>query len=271
MGTGLVVGLRTIVANRGLVVQLTARDISARYKNTVFGGLWVVGQPLLQLLLYGFVFQVVLKSRWGLTLPDGQEVPFGLVLFAGILLHGLIADTLVRAPSLIVANQSYVKRVIFPLEVLPLVNVISSLVTIGAGLAILIAGVLFYSGQISPAIVLIPIPLALLGLLTVGLGWLLAALGVFLRDLGQFTSNLATILLFTAPICYPAEMVPESFQWLLSINPLTIPVECVRQMLFDRQFVAWEALGAYAVLSLVTAVLGYLVFARMRKGFADAL
>ncbi|MFZ5956775.1 ABC transporter permease [Pseudomonas sp. QL9] len=250
---------------------MTRRDISMRYKNSFLGSLWMIGQPLLQLLLYGFVFQVVLRSRWGIQTPDGKDVPFGLLLFCGILLHSLLADTLVRAPSLIVSNTSYVKRVIFPLEILPLVSAAGTAVGVIFGIGILLAATLYYSGTLPYQILLLPIPLALLFVFTVGIGWLLSAVGVFFRDLPQLTSSLATIMLFTAPICYPAEMVPQAFRWLLNINPLTVPVEAVRTLMFSHNKVDWPALGAYAIITTVVAALGYVVFHRMRSGFADVL
>ncbi|AIL60616.1 ABC-type polysaccharide/polyol phosphate export system, permease component [Pseudomonas alkylphenolica] len=271
MNTGFMLGIRSLTRNRGLIVQMTLRDISMRYKNSFLGGLWIVGQPLIQLMLYGFVFQVVLRSRWGLQTPDGQEVPFGLLLFCGILLHGLLADTMVRAPSLVVSNTSYVKRVIFPLEILPVITVGSTAVGIFIGFVILLAASLYYLGFHGLNILLLPIPIGLLVLLTLGVGWLLSAIGVFFRDLSQITSSLATIMLFTAPICYPAEMVPSEFRWLLNINPLTIPVETVRTLLFSNDPVQWASLGVYAAFALLAAAFGYFVFYRMRAGFADVL
>ncbi len=260
-----------MLRNRSLIFQMTLRDISMRYKNSFFGALWMVGQPLLQLLLYGFVFQVVLKSRWGIQTPSGEDIPFGLLLFCGILLHGLLADTLVRAPSLIISNTSYVKRVIFPLEILPVVNVLSTGVGILFGLLILIAGVLYSTGAVSWGVLLLPIPIGGLLMFTVGAGWLLAAIGVYFRDLSQITTSLATIMLFTAPICYPAEMVPEKFRWLMNINPLTIPVETVRALVFAHDAVNWQAMGVYLAVGALMSVFGYFIFHRLRTGFADVL
>ncbi len=271
MGTGLIKGIQSIIASRGLIIQMTQRDISMRYKNSFLGSLWIVGQPLLQLLLYGFVFQVVLRSRWGIQTPDGRDVPFGLLLFCGILLHSLIADTLVRSPSLIVSNTSYVKRVIFPIEILPIVSAAGTAVGVIFGMLILLVGAAYYSKYLPIHALLLPIPLLLLFTMTVGLGWLLSAIGVFFRDLPQLTSSLATIMLFTAPICYPVEMVPLQFRWLLSVNPLTIPVETVRTMIFSHDNVNWVYLGYYAIVAISVAALGYIVFHKMRSGFADVL
>lgn len=264
-------GIYSIIVNRALIVQMVSRDISMRYKNSVLGSVWIIGQPLLQLLLYSFVFQVVLRSRWGIQTPDGRDVPFGLLLFCGILLHSLLADTLVRTPSLIVSNTSYVKRVIFPLEILPVVTAAGTAVGVIFGIGLLLLGAFFYSVDLSWHVLLIPIPLIFLFVLTVGLGWLLSAVGVFVRDLPQLTSSLATIMLFTAPICYPVEMVPHEFRWLLRINPLTVPVETIRALIFSSSEMDWLMLGVYAIVAIAIAVFGYMVFNRMRAGFADAL
>ncbi|WP_297832272.1 ABC transporter permease [Pseudomonas sp.] len=271
MTLGLWAGLLSLVRNRGLIVQMTVRDIEMRYKNSVLGIVWVIGQPILQLLLYGFVFQIVLRSKWGLTLANGSEVPFGLVLYAGIMMHALIADTLVRSPSFILSNTSYVKRVIFPLEVLPLVNVLSGIVSVMASIVILIAVTAYASSHVHKTILLLPIPVVLLALFTMGCGWFLSAIGVFFRDLGQLTTTLASVMLFTAPICYPAEMVPLKYRWLLDINPLTIPVECVRSLVFIGHYDQWNRLGAYALVAIAVAAIGHITFHRMRAGFADAL
>lgn len=271
MNAGIASGILSIILNRGLIFQMTCRDITMRYKNSFLGRLWMLGQPLLQLLLYGFVFQVVLRSRWGIQSSDGKDIPFSLILFCGILLHGLIADTLIRSPSLIVGNTSYVKRVIFPLEILPLVSAAGTAVGITFGIGILLAVTLYYSGTLPYQALLLPIPLILLFVLTVGVGWLLSAVGVFFRDLSQLTSSLSTIMLFTAPICYPAEMVPQQFRWLLNLNPLTVPVGAVRTLIFSHNEVCWASLGVYAVVACLTATLGFAVFCRMRSGFADVL
>lgn len=271
LSAGIVSGIYSIIVNRALIVQMVSRDISMRYKNSVLGSVWIIGQPLLQLLLYSFVFQVVLRSRWGIQTPDGRDVPFGLLLFCGILLHSLLADTLVRTPSLIVSNTSYVKRVIFPLEILPVVTAAGTAVGVIFGIGLLLLGAFFYSVDLSWHVLLIPIPLIFLFVLTVGLGWLLSAVGVFVRDLPQLTSSLATIMLFTAPICYPVEMVPHEFRWLLRINPLTVPVETIRALIFSSSEMDWLMLGVYAIVAIAIAVFGYMVFNRMRAGFADAL
>jgi lipopolysaccharide transport system permease protein len=148
------------IQHRSLIWQLAKREIAQRYKNSVFGGFWVVAQPLIQLLLYAFVFQVVLRSRWGVTVPNtGKEVPFGLILFVGILLHALLAEILTRGPALIISNVSFVKRVIFPLEILPVVTMVTALVTVIFGFLILFVAFMFVHGSPTLVAFLIVIPI----------------------------------------------------------------------------------------------------------------
>ncbi|WP_341679170.1 ABC transporter permease [Niveibacterium sp. SC-1] len=257
--------------NRSLIVQLARRDITQRYKDSVLGVAWIIGQPLLQLMLYGFVFQVVLRSRWGLTAPNGEEVPFGLILFVGILIHTLLAETLVRGPALILSNTTYVKRVIFPLEILPVVNVLSSLVSFTFGFGVLLIATFIFVGHVSSLAWLAVVPVAFLAIMTLGIGWALSALGVYLRDLGQITGTLSSVLLFTAPICFPASMVPTHLSWLLQMNPLTIPVNAVRALVFGSSIVSAQEICIYGVVSMLIAMLGYFLFTKMRAGFADVL
>lgn len=260
------------VQHSSLIWQLAKREMAQRYKSSALGGFWVVAQPLIQLLLYAFVFQVVLRSRWGVTVPNtGREVPFGLILFVGILIHALLAEMLTRGPALVVSNVSFVKRVIFPLEILPVVTMVTAIINVIFGFLILFAGFLLVHGTLTPMAFMIVVPLFFLIVLGLGLGWLLSAFGVYFRDLSQLTTHLSTILMFTAPICYPATMVPEHFRWLLQINPLTLPVESVRGMLFQGTPPDWSALLTYGAGAIVFAWFGNFVFRKLRGGFADVL
>jgi lipopolysaccharide transport system permease protein len=263
--------MRSLVRNRGLLFSMASRDIAQKYRSSTLGAFWVIGQPILQMLLYSFVFEVVLRSKWGLKAPSGAEVPFGLMLFIGLLLFGILAETLVRSPTLLPSNSSYVQKVIFPLEILPVVTVISSLVSFGFGFLIVVIACLFYGVGFHFGAVLVVFPLFALLVMTLGLGWLFSALGVFFRDLGQVSPSLATILMFTSPVCYPSTMVPAEFRWLLGINPLTIPIETFRDFLLRGESSQLAALAWYWLVALLVAGFGYFVFHRTRSGFADAL
>ncbi|WP_165222036.1 ABC transporter permease [Affinirhizobium pseudoryzae] len=256
--------------NRKLIFSLTRRDISQRYRSSALGPVWLFAQPLLLLALYSFVFQVVLRARWGIEGATGSPVPFGLILFVGLVLHTILSDTLVRAPATITAQESLVKRVIFPLEILPVVNVASSLMTAFLSFIILTAAMIVFAGFLYPTSIMLLVPILGLALFTTGLGWILAALGVYLRDLNQIMPLFSTLLLFTAPVVYPRSMVPDQFQFLLAINPLTIPVEWSRAILFEGAI--WHP-GAeiFLILSAVVYVIGYGFFRMLRREFADVL
>lgn len=260
-----------LFAHWDMIGQLTMREISKRYRSSALGAFWLVGQPLLLLAVYGFVFSVIMRTRWGMRFPDSSEIPFSLLLFSGLLLHLMFSDTLVRGPEIINGNPSYVKRIVFPLEILPVVNVLSALSTVIVGYAILIAVIALMTGGVPLSALLTPLPIVLLGIMTCGLGWLLSAVGVYFRDLGQFTSTLATAVLFTAPICFPREAAPEAMRPLMVINPLTIPVECVHGLLFAGRYDNWEGLAVYAAAAIAAALVGRFVFDRLRRGFPDVI
>lgn len=257
-------------ANRALLVQLARRDIEQRYRSSALGFLWLLGQPLLMLALYSFVFEVVLRARWGVSAPGGGETPFGLLLFVGLLLHALMSEVLVRAPAAVTSHISYVKRVIFPLQILPAVFLLSALVTLALALVLLFVATAIYHGGLPVSAFLVVVPVAALAMLSLGLAWLLAAFGVYLRDLTQITPHISMIMMFTAPIVYPRSMVPVQFQWLLSINPLTLPVEMARELLFEG-VVDFSGLPGYLCVAIALMLAGRLVFERLRVGFADVL
>lgn len=262
--------MRSLVKHKSLIGQLVWRDLSARYRNSMLGALWLLIQPLLQLAVYSFVFQMVLRARWDVVTEAGAQVPFGIVLFAGLLLHAVIADALTRGPSLVTSNPTFVKRVIFPLETLPIVSVISALVLLLLSLVLLAIVTFILVGPLPIAGLLAIVPVLLLGAIGLGLAWLMAGLGVYVPDLSQFTPLLATLLLFTAPVCYPKGMVPEQYQWLLWLNPLTVPVENTRSLLFTG-VADWAQIGLYGVVAVLVLVLGGVAFKKMRGGFADVI
>ncbi len=262
--------MHSLVKHRSLIGQLVWRDLSARYRSSLLGVLWLFIQPLLQLAVYSFVFQMVLRARWDVVTETGIQVPFGIVLFVGLLLHAVLADALIRGPSLVTSNPTFVKRVIFPLETLPIVSVASALLLLLVSMVLLVIVTLTLVGPLPVAGLLAIVPVLLLGLMALGLAWLMAGLGVYLPDLVQFSPLLATLLLFTAPVCYPRGMVPEHYQWLLWLNPLTVPVENVRSLLFTGA-ANWAQLGMYGAAALLALTLGGAAFNKMRGGFADVI
>lgn len=255
-----------------LAWRLTVRDFAARYRGSTLGMAWAFLTPLLTALIFNFVFSAVFMSRWGAgTDADAPNTSFTLILLVGILLHAMLAETMNRAANAIVANASYVKKVVFPLGVLPIVIVLGVLINTLIGFLIVVAGHLVLDGRIEPTMPLIVFILPPYICLNLGIAFLLAAFGVYLRDIGQITSFLATALMFLSPIIYPVSAVPEAFRPAMWLNPLTIVVEEVRNVLLFGRTPDWSTLGLLWLGSLVTLAVGLWVFKRLRVGFADVL
>ena len=255
--------------NRSLIWALTVREILGRYKGSALGLFWSFVTPVLMLVVYTFVFSVVFKARWNGA--DHSKSAFALVLFAGLMVFNLFGECVTRAPGLIIANANYVKKVVFPLEVLPLVAVASALFHLLVSLLVWLVAYVALIGIPPVTALLLPIVLLPLLLLAVGTSWLLASLGVFFRDINQIIGILITALMFLSPIFFPASALPQDYQVLLLLNPLTPIIESVRAVLIFGQFPDWSALGLNAVLALLVGCLGFAWFQKTRKGFADVL
>ena len=255
--------------HRTLIYQLGKRDVVGRYRGSVAGLAWSFLNPLLMLAVYTFVFAVVFQARWqGAT--DGKG-SFAVILFIGVLVHGIFAECLNRAPGLILANANYVKRVMFPLEILPWVSMGSALFHALVSLLVLLIAQVYVLGGIPPTALLLPVVLAPLVLTTVGLAWIFSAFGVYLRDIGQTTVVITTVALFLSPVFYPVTALPEEYRFLFLLNPLTFIIEQSREVLIWGRLPDWRGLAIYAVASLAVSSAGFWVFQRMRRGFADVL
>lgn len=253
-----------------LAMRLVLREFETKYRGNFLGMFWVVLTPVLTALIFTFVFATVFKAKWGPT-ASGQEANFTLVLLIGIIVHGIFAECMLRAPGLIIANSSYVTKVVFPLPILPVVVVLSALITASIGILIVLGGNFLFSFAISPTfplIVLVVLPYAILMLALV---YFLAAFGTYLRDLNQIVSFVVTASLFLTPIFYPISAVPAEFQTLMRLNPLTTVVEEARNVLLYGQYPDFGALTALLALSIAAAALSVWIFQRLRTGFADVL
>lgn len=261
--------IRSFWLNRNLVYQLTKREVISRYRGSVLGLAWSFFNPLLMLAVYTFVFSTVFNARWGAS--DGGRADFAIILFVGILVHGIFAECVNRAPGLILANVSYVKRVVFPLETLPWVAMGTAAFHALVTLVVLLIAQLLLRGSIPWQAIYFPIVIFPLILTTMGVAWVLAATGVFVRDIGQVTGVLTTILLFMAPVFYPISALPESFRKWIFLNPLTFVIEQSRAVLIWGVAPDWVGLAKYFVASVLVAWLGFWIFQKMRRGFADVL
>jgi len=255
---------------RWLLYSLTYRDIVMRFRQSTFSFFWLVLQPLCMLAVYSFVFQAVLRVRWHEVGSTDNNTPTGLILFAGITAYMLLADTLTRTPTVISSNTSYVKKILFPLALLPTVVVASALIFSTISFILIVVISFIVTEHISTMTFFIAIPVLSLACMSLGLGWFVAALGVYFRDISQLMPFVSTVLLFTAPICYPSDMIPEQFSFLMKINPLTIPVETIRALLFGGDIDSLD-LVIYFVASIFVMFFGYKFFQRLRTGFSDVL
>ena len=261
--------VRSFVSNRVLIYQLAKREVISRYRGSVMGLAWSFFNPLLMLAVYTFVFSVVFNARWGGDVAHKGD--FAIILFVGILVHGIFAECVNRAPTLIVGNASYVKRVVFPLDTLPWVAMGAALFHAMVTLVVLLLAQILIRGVLPPTALYIPLVVLPLVLFTMGLAWLLAALGVFVRDIGQMTGILTTVLLFLAPVFYPVSALPEGIRKWIYLNPLTFIIEQARDVLIWNKPPDFIGLGKYALFAAFVAWFGFVCFQKLRRGFADVI
>ena len=268
--TSLVAMVKSLWRNRQLIAQMTQREVMGRYKGSIMGLAWSFFNPVFMLTVYTFVFSVIFKSRWGVG-GEESKTQFAMVLFVGMIVHSLFAEVLNRAPGLILANVNYVKKVVFPLETLPVITMGAALFHTFISLAVLLLAFVVFNGSLHWTAIFTPLVLLPLVILTLGLAWMLASLGVFLRDVGQTIGIITTVMMFLAPVFYPITAIPEEFRsWLLA-NPLTFIIEQAREVLIWGNSPDWVGLGIYLLVASVVAWAGYAWFQKTKKGFADVL
>ncbi|PPC91887.1 MAG: sugar ABC transporter permease [Methylobacter sp.] len=260
----------SLVRNRQLILQMTTREVIGRYKGSIMGVMWSFFNPMLLLAVYTFVFSVVFKARWGLGQPENQ-FQYAMLLFVGMIAHGLMAETLSRAPLLMIQNVSYIKKIVFPLEILPVVSLCTALFHAFISLVVLMLAMLIINGSWQWTFMLLPAVLFPLLMLILGLGWILASLGVFLRDIAQPISLIITLLLFASPVFYPLTALPDYIQPWLMFNPLTLIIEQARAVLIFGLMPDWKSLAIYSAVAATMMWLGYVWFQKTRKGFANVL
>ncbi len=255
--------------HRGLAVALTKREVVGRYRGSVMGLAWSFFNPLFMLAIYTIVFSTVFRTRWGTG--DETKTDFAIILFVGMIVHGLFAECVNRAPGLILSNVNYVKRVVFPLEILPWVAFGSALFHAVVSLVVLLLAQLLLRQQMPWTVVFFPVVLVPLVLSTMGFSWFLAALGMYVRDIGQAIGIITTALLFLSPVMYPLSAVPSPLHELLQLNPLTFIIEEGRNtLLFGRvpNFAEW---GVMTAVGAIVAWAGFAWFQKSRAGFADVV
>ncbi len=249
---------------------LVAQDLEVRYRGTLLGRLWPVLLPLLMLAMYGFVFGAVFRARWP-GLAEGDHLGFVLNLFAGLLVHGVLAESVGQAPTLMQKNSNFVRKMVFPLPVLVAVPLGAALVHFAVGVVLLVLVAAIFHGTLHASALATPLIALPYVVMLFGLSLLICALGVYLRDLGQVTSVLIFMMLFTAPVFYPRDLVPSAVAGLVDFNPITWPVAAIRDAILHGHWPAPLGWLGYSAVAVVVFWLGLACFRILRRGFADLL
>lgn len=260
--------LAALIQHYELIRMMVNRDVSARYRGSFMGMGWAVLQPLMMLLLYTFVFSLVLKVKFGV---HSSPYTFALYLFCGMLPWLAISDAIGRATTVVGDHTNLVKKVVFPLEVLPTIPVVSALVSQLIGTGVFMVGMIALDKPLHWTIALLPLLVLPQLLFSMGIAWLVASIGVFIRDLGQAIGLMLTTWMFLTPIFYPADAIPDRFQWVLALNPLAVLVHLYRDIFLEGRLPdALTYLGLLAFAGLIFG-LGFMWFEKTKRSFADVL
>jgi lipopolysaccharide transport system permease protein len=261
--------VRTIAQNHRLIRSMARRDILARYRGSFGDVFWTVLNPLLLMSTYFFVFGIVLQTRFG---PDQSRTGFALYFLAGMLPWLAFSEPVGRAANVILEHRNFVKKLVFPLDTLPVNQVVSGLVTEFFGAGVFICGLLIIRHTIPAAVLWLPVLLVPQLLFTLGVCWFLAALGVYMRDLGQIMALVLTLWFFITPICYPeSNNLSPAIAALMRKNPLYVLVRGYRAVFLEGHAPAMVPLVKLWVVALVLFFLGHVWFHRLRKSFADVI
>jgi len=259
---------RVLWRNHSLIASMVRRDIHGRYRGSLAGLFWTVINPLLMMLTYFFVFALVLKVRFGEGAAQQGPTGFLLYFIAGMLPWLAFSEAIGRSAGVVIEHRMLVKRVVFPIEVLPVNLMAAGLVSEFFGLLVFLAALLTIRHGVPLTVLYLPFILGPQILLTAGLCWFLAGLGVFLRDTGQFLGFFLTLLFFATPICYEA---PKNMAGVLMLNPIYVLVRAYRAVFLDNHAPAWNQLGWLTLLSAAVFFFGFAWFYKSRRAFPDVL
>ena len=258
----------TITRYRDLIAQLVRREFHVRFRGAILGTLWAIITPLINLLMYTFVFGIIFHSRWG---DEQSSQSFLVIVLLGMCIHGILAEALTRAPTTIISQPAYVKKVVFPLEILPIVVTVNSTFNAVITLALVLLASLMINAWIPVTALLLPLVILPFILLITGIVLFVSSIGVYIRDMSHVTGMVTTLALFLAPIFYPLSAVPEPYRVLLYLNPVTVIVENAREVALYGHEPYWSALLIYTLISCAILWLGYWWFQKSRNGFADVI
>lgn len=262
--------VRHLIRHSHLIRQMTAREVRSRYKGTFLGTFWAFIQPLLLLGVYTFVFSVIFQAKWG-SAPADSKLGFALALFTGMLTFNILGETLNASPMLILMHENYVKKVIFPLEILPVVKLLGTVMHQVFGLGILFIGIMVGGRAIPWTIIMLPLVWGAIALFALGWSYFLASLGVFVRDVQASVGLIVTVLFFMSPIFYPLEAVPADLRPLVMLNPIAIFVEDARRVVLWGQPPDWLPYSITLTVSVSLFVAGFIWFMKSKRAFADVM
>ncbi len=255
--------------HRELLLRLLRRSIEAEYKESAFGLAWALLTPLLTLMVYTFAFTVVFSVRW--DVPINSRAEFAVLLYTGLIVLNFVTTCLVHGPALMLENTAYIKNVMFPVEIIPLVNVGKALFHAGLSGLILLAVHLVFIGLPPATALLAPLVFLPLALMVTGASWLLSSVGVYLRDISQVVGLSCTMLMFLSPVFYPVSALPERFQRVLYLNPLTLVIEQLRGVLLFGRMPGLTGLVLFGLAAVAVSWLCLVWFQNSKRGFADVL
>jgi len=253
-----------------VVFQLIKREILGRYRGSLLGVVWSFCTPLLMLAIYTFFFSAVFKAKWGIE-EQSNHVDYAIILFVGLIIHGLFSECISRAPILITSNANFVKKIIFPLEILPWIPLGNALFHASISIGVLLLAQFILYSQLPWTVIFLPLILMPFVIFIIGFSWYLATLGVYIRDISQVIGVLISILLFVSPVFYSLSMLPYAMQKIALFNPLTLIIQESRNVLLFAKWPHFEPLIIYTFCSLLFAWTGFYFFQKTRKGFADVL
>lgn len=257
--------------HRLLIATMTKRALIARYKGSVMGVFWTLINPILMLSIYAFMFLFVFTPKWRVTSDAAGESSFVSILFTGLIVHAFIAEVIGSGPNIINSNVNFVKKIIFPLEILSVVSVAAAFVNCMVAWLVLVCMQSFIGGQMHLTMLLFPLILLPFAVLALGLSWAIASLGVFLRDISQVASFIVSAALFLSPIFFPVSALPQFLQFWIQLNPITFIVEQARKVMIYGELPDLTGGVIYSLVAFFVACAGFFMFQKLRKGFADVL
>ncbi|WP_208612751.1 ABC transporter permease [Pantoea conspicua] len=250
---------------------MTKRDIISRYKGSIMGLFWSFINPVFMLAVYTLVFSEVFNARWGNAAANESKAQFAIILFAGLIVHGIFGEVLTKSPTLILNNANYVKKVVFPLDAFPVIALLSACFQALINIVVLLLAFMLANGYLHWTAVLLPVVFVPVLILVLALSYLISSLGVYIRDLGQFVTLLITVILFLSPVFYPLSSVPVKYQAIILANPLTFIIEQTREVVIWGRLPDFTGLLIYTCVSIIVLWLSYFWFQKTRKGFADVI